>query len=154
MVACSWVRGNSVASASHQTHLMKIAVTSQNRKTITEHAGKCRKFWVYDIQNEQVTGKELLELPLEQSFHESAQTAGPQAAHPLDGTSLLIAASAGRGLQVRLGQKGIQVAVTTEIDPDRAVAAWLNGTLPLVTEPPHDCDSHHDHDHGHHHHHD
>ncbi|HEY8908170.1 MAG TPA: NifB/NifX family molybdenum-iron cluster-binding protein [Rhodoferax sp.] len=127
---------------------MKIAVTSQNRKTITEHAGKCRKFWVYNIQNEQVIGKALLELSLEQSFHESAQTADPQATHPLDGTSLLIAASAGRGLQTRLAQKGIQVVVTTETDPDRAVTAWLNGSLPLVTEPPHDCDSHH----GHHHH--
>jgi predicted Fe-Mo cluster-binding NifX family protein len=133
---------------------MKIAVTSQNRKTVTEHAGKCRKFWIYDIENQQVTGKELLELPLEQSFHESAQTVGPQAVHPLDGISLLIAASAGRGLQMRLGEKGIQVAVTTETDPDRAVTAWLNGTLPLVTEPPHDCDSHHGHDHGHDHHHD
>lgn len=141
--ACS----NAVASATHQVHFMKIAVTSQNRKTITEHAGKCRKFWIYNIQNQQVIGKDLLELPLEQSFHESAQTAGPQAAHPLDGTSLLIAASAGRGLQLRLAQKGIQLAVTTETDPDRAVTAWLDGTLPLVTEPPHDCDSRHEHPH-------
>lgn len=128
---------------------MKIAVTSQNRKTITEHAGKCRKFWVYDIHNRQIAGKALLELPLEQSFHESAHAAGPQAAHPLDGTCLLIAASAGRGLQTRLAQKGIQVAVTTETDPDRAVTAWLNGTLPLVTGPAHDCDSHHGIGHGH-----
>ena len=45
---------------------MKIAVTSQNRRTITEHAGKCRKFWVYDIEQGQVTGKTLLELPIEQ----------------------------------------------------------------------------------------
>ncbi|MCX7144523.1 MAG: ArsR family transcriptional regulator [Proteobacteria bacterium] len=28
---------------------MTIAVTSQDRKTITGHAGKCRKFWIYDI---------------------------------------------------------------------------------------------------------
>ncbi len=25
---------------------MKIAVASQNRKTVTAHAGKCRKFWL------------------------------------------------------------------------------------------------------------
>ncbi len=30
---------------------MKIAVTSQNRKTITDHAGKCRKFWLFDIDD-------------------------------------------------------------------------------------------------------
>lgn len=29
---------------------LRFAVTSQNRKTITEHAGKCRKFWVYETR--------------------------------------------------------------------------------------------------------
>ncbi len=130
---------------------MKIAVTSQNRKTITEHAGKCRKFWVYDITQQQIAGKELLELPLAQSFHESAQTSGPQAAHPLDGITVLLAGSAGQGLKNRLAQKGIQTLVTTETDPDQAVAAWLNGTLALV-QTTHECD--HDHDgHALHHHH-
>jgi predicted Fe-Mo cluster-binding NifX family protein len=126
---------------------MKIAVTSQNRKTISEHAGKCRKFWVYEIDKQQVIGKQLLELPLEQSFHESAHTADPQGAHPLDGTSLLITGSAGNGLKARLSQKGMKVWVTTDTDPDHAVAAWLNGTLSAVTQQSHDCE------HGHIHHH-
>ncbi|HAN73627.1 MAG TPA: dinitrogenase iron-molybdenum cofactor biosynthesis protein, partial [Planktothrix sp. UBA8402] len=26
---------------------MKIAVTSQNKTSITEHSGHCRKFWIY-----------------------------------------------------------------------------------------------------------
>jgi len=130
---------------------MKIAITSQNRKTITEHAGMCRKFWVYDIQNQQIVSKALLELDKEHSFHESAHAVGPQAAHPLDGADVLIAGSAGSGLQVRLGKRGIQVLVTTETDPDQAVAAWLAGKLPLVTTPPHDCDSHHGDGHEHHH---
>ncbi|APW47094.1 NifB/NifX family molybdenum-iron cluster-binding protein [Rhodoferax antarcticus] len=133
---------------------MKIAITSQNRKTITEHAGKCRKFWIYDIQNQQIVSKTMLELDKEQSFHESAQRVGPQAAHPLDGTDLLIAGSAGTGLQNRLAQKGMQTLVTTETDPDQAVAAWLAGKLPLVTTPPHDCESHHGDGHDHHHDHD
>lgn len=131
---------------------MKIIVTSQNRKTITEHAGKCRRFWVYDIQNQQIVSKSLLELEKEQSFHESAQAPGPQAAHPLDGTDLLIAGSAGLGLQNRLARKGIQTLVTTETDPDQAVAAWLDGKLPLVSTPPHDCESHHGDGHHYHHH--
>jgi predicted Fe-Mo cluster-binding NifX family protein len=124
---------------------MKIAVTSQNRKTITEHAGKCRKFWVYEVANRQVTGKQLLELALEQSFHESAHTANLQDAHPLDGVSLLITASAGTGLKARLAQKGLEVFVTTDTDPDHAVAAWLNGTLFVVTQDSLDCDHVHGH---------
>jgi predicted Fe-Mo cluster-binding NifX family protein len=51
---------------------MKIAVASQNRHQITEHAGRCRKFWIYEISHDAVTRKELLELPKEQSY------SGPQ----------------------------------------------------------------------------
>ena len=131
--------------------IMKIAVTSQNRSSITEHAGKCRKFWVYEVANRQVSGKQLLELPLAQSFHESAHAPDPQAPHPLDGVSLLITASAGVGLKARLRQKGMAVCVTSETDPDHAVAAWLQGTLPEVASAPQDCDCGHNHDHAHSH---
>ena len=104
---------------------MKIAVTSQNRRTITEHAGKCRKFWVYDIEQGQVTGRTLLELPIEQSFHESS----PHEPHPLDAVQVLITGSMGPGLQRRLTAKGITALMTSETDPDQAVAAYLQGTL-------------------------
>lgn len=119
---------------------MKIAITSQNRRTITEHAGKCRKFWVYAIEQGATMHKELLELPLEQSFHESS----PQQAHPLDTVQVLITGGMGPGLQQRLAAKGIEALITTETDPDRAVAAYLHGNLPLRTSA---CD------HAHHHHH-
>lgn len=123
---------------------MKIAITSQNRKTITEHAGMCRKFWVYEVQDQFVVGKSLVELEKEQSFHEVAH-ADSAAPHPLDGISLLIAGGAGQGLQNRLAQRGVQVVVTTATDPDQAVVDWLKGELALSSEPPHNCD--HDGDH-------
>jgi predicted Fe-Mo cluster-binding NifX family protein len=104
---------------------VKIAVTSQNRRTITEHAGKCRKFWVYDIEQSQITGKSLLELPVEQSLHESS----PQESHPLDAVQVLITGSMGPGLQNRLASKGITALMTAETDPDQAVAAYLQGRL-------------------------
>ncbi|MDQ5909231.1 MAG: hypothetical protein QG599_1326 [Pseudomonadota bacterium] len=124
---------------------MKIAVTSQNRRTITEHAGKCRKFWIYDVDQGQTTGRELLELPLEQSFHESS----PHDPHPLDDVQVLISASMGPGLRQRLMAKGITVLMTPETDPDVAVAAYLQGTL---ISGPGSCDHGPD-DHDHHHHH-
>lgn len=104
---------------------MKIAVTSQNRKTITGHAGKCRKFWIYQIEEDRVLGRELLELPMEQSFHES----GHADAHPLDDVNVLISGGMGQGLRNRLLQQGIQALATSETDPDRAVTAWLQGDL-------------------------
>lgn len=104
---------------------VKIAVTSQNRRTITEHAGKCRKFWVYDIEEGQVMGKTLLELPVEQSFHESL----PHEPHPLDAVQVLMTGGMGPGLQHRLATKGITALMTAETDPDQAVTAYLQGTL-------------------------
>jgi len=134
-------------SSNQQTsHIMKIAVTSQNRKTITGHAGKCRKFWVYELQGQEIKGKNLLELTLEQSFHESAH----DQPHPLDGVAVLISGGMGFGLQNRLKQKGILALATSETDPDSAITAWLNGILPEVAPEAHE----HDHGHGHHHDHD
>jgi predicted Fe-Mo cluster-binding NifX family protein len=123
---------------------MKIAVASQNRKTVTGHAGKCRKFWIYEINGNQVLDRALLELPMEQSFHES----GPGAPHPLDDVNVLISAGMGQGLKFRLKQKGIQALATPETDPDRAVAAWLVGALEELPAEAHE----HGHEHDHHHH--
>lgn len=101
---------------------LKIAVTSQNRKTVTEHAGKCRKFWIYETQNGRVLSKSLLELTLEQSLHEwdSAE------AHPLADVDLLITASAGDGMKTRLAGWGIEVVVTDQTDPDAVVSDLLS----------------------------
>lgn len=106
---------------------MKIAVASQNRKIVTGHAGKCRRFWVYDIEAGAVKGRQLLDLPREQSFHEHQ---GPEP-HPLQGVQVLITGGMGEGLARRLAGMGIEGLITTETDPDRAVTAYLAGTLPL-----------------------
>ncbi len=119
---------------------MRIAIASQNRKAVTGHAGKCRKFWIYEVEDGEAMGRSLLELPIEQSFHESAHGAP----HPLDGVNVLIAGGMGFGLRNRLKRQGILAVATAETDPDRAVAAWLNGSLIELPPEAHD----HDHDHG------
>jgi predicted Fe-Mo cluster-binding NifX family protein len=128
---------------------MQIAVTSQNRKTITEHAGKCRKFWIYDIADGNIAGKQLVELAIEQSFHASHHSL----AAPLATVNVLITASMGAGLYQRLQRSGIQALITPETDPDTAVAAFLDGSLSALTSdqlpPCHDHDHEHHHDHAH-----
>jgi predicted Fe-Mo cluster-binding NifX family protein len=116
---------------------MKIAVTSQNRKDITEHAGRCRKFWVFSIEDNKVVDKELLELPKSQAFHDSS----PHAPHPLDDVDILIAGGMGQGLMMRLERRGIKGVVTNEDDPDTAVLLYLSGSLI--------CGQPHRHAHGH-----
>jgi predicted Fe-Mo cluster-binding NifX family protein len=105
--------------------VMKIAVTSQNRKTITEHAGRCRKFWIFRTENNKIIDKTLLQLPKEQSFHDSS----PHEAHPLDDVDVLIAGGMGHGLRMRLERKGIKSLVTKEDNPEKAVLLYLDGSL-------------------------
>jgi hypothetical protein len=66
--------------------MMKIAVTSQNFRTITGHAGKTRRFLVYEAEGSEVREIQRLDLPKEQSFHELPG----DAAHPIDGVDVLI----------------------------------------------------------------
>lgn len=116
---------------------MKVAITSQNRKTITGHAGKCRKFWLYTIENNEVANKKLLELPIEQSFHASS----PHSPHPLDDINILISGGMGNGMVQRMAAKGIQTIVTSETDLEQAISALLAGTLK------HEADKTHTHHH-------
>ena len=104
---------------------MKIAVTSQNRKTITEHAGRCRKFWVFHTENNKIIDRVLLQLPKQQSFHDSS----PNESHPLDDVDVLIAGGMGNGLMKRLARKGIKGLVTKEDNPEKAVLRYLDGSL-------------------------
>ncbi len=115
---------------------MQIAVTSQNRKTITDHAGKCRKFWIYHVEKGVVVDKKMVELSIEQSFHASHQ----QLAEPLEGINVLITASMGAGLHQRLTQSGILPVMTLEKNPDQAVSSFLGNKLDrLPIEPFHNC---------------
>jgi len=104
---------------------MKIAVASQNRKKITDHTGRCRKFWIYTIESGAIINKELLELAKEQSFHDSS----PHDPSPLEDVQILIAGGMGTGLVKRLENRGIEPLITTETNPDKAVDGYLHGTL-------------------------
>jgi len=104
---------------------MRIAITSQNRKTVTDHAGKCRNFWLFDIESGQSKEKHLVELAIEETFHANHA----QIAEPLAGIQMLITGGLGPGLSRRLSQMGIQIVVTEEKDPETVVKAFLSGTL-------------------------
>ena len=112
---------------------MKIAVTSQNRKNITGHAGRCRKFWVFSIEGNSIVDKNLVELPKEQCFHDSS----PHDDHPLDEIDVLISGGMGQGLVRRLQRKGIESLVTTEVDPETAVSLYMKGQLKTEAPRPH-----------------
>ncbi len=108
---------------------MKIAVTSENRNAVTDHAGRCTGFWIYQTEYADVVKKQWIKLPDGASFH---NTNLPQL---LCDINVLISGGMASDLRYRLKQQAIQAVTTLETDPDRAVNAWLNGTLEEM--PPH-----------------
>ncbi len=118
---------------------MKIAITSQNRHSITAHAGKCRNFWIYEIEAGQLQRRKLLELPIESTFHANREAIAPELAD----IGVLITGSLGNSLYLRLMQRGILPIVTAEEDPEQAVTAYLRNELePLSVIHNNDCHEH------------
>lgn len=117
---------------------MKIAVTSQNFRTITQHAGKARRFLIFE--QDAVSGKPVeagrLELPKEMSMHEFR---GME--HPLFSVDQLVTGSCGQGFMQRMASAGVKVVVTAETDPLVAAEALLAGK-PLPAPAPHDHQHH------------
>jgi predicted Fe-Mo cluster-binding NifX family protein len=118
-----------------------IAVASQNRRTVTGHVGRCRRFKLFDPH----TGAEVseIELPLDAVLHE----VDPSPGHPLAQAGALITSGAGPGLQQRLARYGIDVHLTANEVPAEAVRAGV----PSAVMPAESCGHGHA---GHHHHHD
>lgn len=112
---------------------MKIAVTSQNFRSITQHAGKTRRFLIFE--QDPATGSPVetgrLDLPREMSMHEFH---GED--HPLFAVDMLVTGSSGEGFIRRMAQTGVQVIVTGETDPYNACEALFNGR-PLPPPEPH-----------------
>ncbi len=114
---------------------MRIAVTSQNFKTITGHAGKARRFIVYEaVGGAAPVEVERLDLPKEMSLHDYHG-----ADHPLFalGLEALITQGAGDGFRLRMARHGIHVHATSASDPIEAVSAVAMG-LPLPAAAPHE----------------
>lgn len=104
---------------------MRIAVTSQNATTVTGHAGRCRRFLVFEVDGGPASAPPtVVELDETQTFHHAHQL--PAA---LAGIDALITQGMGEGLFQRLTTLGITPVITTESSPALAVAGLVQGTL-------------------------
>jgi predicted Fe-Mo cluster-binding NifX family protein len=105
---------------------MLIAIASQNFRTITPHAGKTRRFMIFDVQPGQPPHEvDRLDLEKDQSIHEFNEAAP----HPLDAVKGLIAGSAGDGRGDRMPSRRLKAVSTAETDPVRAIEQFLAGSL-------------------------
>jgi len=104
---------------------MKIAVASQNRRSVTAHAGRCRRFWVYEVRDGEAGPGQLLELAREGTLH----ALRPRIPPALAGLDVLIAAEPCANLLRRLERHGIEGCASTCESPDDAVGAFLTERL-------------------------
>lgn len=119
---------------------MRIAVSSQNFRTVTGHAGKARRFLIFEADAGGAPQEvSRLDLPKEMSLHEHH---GEE--HPLFTVDAVVTASCGAGFAQRLARHGVLVVTTGEPDPAAAVAALAAGR-PLPPAEHHEHDDNHDH---------
>ncbi|MDZ3836600.1 MAG: nitrogen fixation protein [Rhodospirillales bacterium] len=102
---------------------MKIAVTSQNFRTVTGHAGRARRFLVYEAgAGGEPVEVERLDLPKELALHDF-HGSGP---HPVDAVDVIVSGGFCDGFAQRLAARGVAVALTRETDPLAAAKALLS----------------------------
>ncbi len=110
---------------------MKIGFTSQNFKTITGHAGKTRRFLIYEVEeNGNIIELARLDLPKEMALHNYQ---GQD--HPIFDLDLLISASCGKGFKDRLERHGVQVFITGETSPNETIDKMIRGEELLPPQP-------------------
>jgi predicted Fe-Mo cluster-binding NifX family protein len=101
---------------------VKIAVTSQNFRTVTPHAGRTRRFLVYRAEPEgEPVEIDRLDLPKDMAMHEFHR----EGAHPLDNVDVVIAGSFGDGFARRMAKRGVRAVTTDRTDPVEAVQDFL-----------------------------
>jgi predicted Fe-Mo cluster-binding NifX family protein len=114
---------------------MRIAVASQNFRTVTPHVGKTRRFILFEAApGEPAREVDRLDLPRGMALHDFRG----EGHHPLYEVGAIIAGSVGAGFARRMADRGIPALATSETDPARAAQAFVDGRLPPAA--PHDHD--------------
>jgi len=133
-----------------------VAVASQNKKVIFEHAGKCRNFIIYTIENNSIESKKILELSKEETLHNASHNAVGTFESSLLDVNILLTRGIGNGLIQKLASQNVACYKIEETDPDTAIHKLINGTLEAVAPVSHStsgCNCNCGGGHGNHHHH-
>lgn len=110
--------------------ITKVAITSEDKSTISGHIGKCNHFFVYEIDDNGSFTKSSLELNenqiLHYSFHEDPS---PEPQNPLFEMNMILANDLGEGAVNNLARQRVAAHQIMEQDPDEAIKKLVEGTL-------------------------
>ena len=117
-----------------------IAITSQNKKRITKHAGKCDFLYIYTINDKEILSVETLELKENEKLHSIFHGLSDISESPIFKYDILLTGSIGPGAVAKLKNKGVLAYSVNERDPKTAVEKFIAGTLEVFTHnPKHSC---------------
>jgi predicted Fe-Mo cluster-binding NifX family protein len=117
---------------------MKIAVPTNDGKSISEHFGRSESFLVYEVENGQIKSRETRANLMNHSHEQGdchLHTGGGQQSHAgilsaLAGCDVVLCAGMGQRAAEALATSGITpVVVAASADAGEAVAAYLAGKL-------------------------
>ncbi len=107
-----------------------VAVTSQNKKTVTNHAGRCTNYTIFTIENDKISDTRMVELKdnetLRFTFHDDENTNPKNLLFDVD---ILLSGSIGKGVIEKLTTQNVAAYIIKEKDPTLAVEKLINGTL-------------------------
>ena len=105
---------------------MKVAVASSDFRKVTGHAGRARRFLVFEVMSDGQAGTPTgIELEPDLVFHHFKD----DRAHPLDGVTALITLSAGESFVKKMAGRGVDAVQTAETDPAKAVRDYVAAKL-------------------------
>ncbi|NQW36890.1 MAG: nitrogen fixation protein [Flavobacteriales bacterium] len=130
-----------------------IALTFQNGKDISGHAGACQNYLIYKIIDKFVVSKELITLSVDEALHNTFHSPTENPNHPIFKVDVLLTGGIGMGGIIRLKSYQVDAFIVDETNPDVAVTKLLDGTLehldPNSLQPAGSCgcggDKHHQH---------
>jgi len=120
---------------------MKIAVVTDDEKTISAHFGRAQYYVVFTVEDGKVTGQETRPKANHSQFagdhhHGDSHGLDPQSQHRhgammdvIPDCQVLLARGMGQGAYVSLKSRGIQPVLTDNQNIQEAVDAYLKGTL-------------------------
>ncbi|MEA3312101.1 MAG: NifB/NifX family molybdenum-iron cluster-binding protein [candidate division WOR-3 bacterium] len=119
---------------------MKIAVPTDDGKTISQHFGRAQSFVIFEVESGEIASKQLIESNTPHSGSHSGQGHGGWFMPALQGCEVIIAAGMGNRAVVYFEAAGIKPVFTDVTDAEEAVKAYSQGTLKECEQP--DCGRH------------
>ena len=125
---------------------MKIAIATDDGKSISAHFGRARAYVVITVEDGVVVGREIRPKTAPHAEagqpHEDDGSHDGRAAHarhdqmiaPITDCTYLVARGMGRGAFDRITAAGIQTVVTDLVDPDTAALACADGRIENLVE--------------------